>query len=405
MTTLRVRLAAPPSPERAEPWGLFDSAGVCTRSGSDRPDRWPDADRIEAVIAASQVRIAALKLPPMPPSRVAGAAGFAIEDQLAGAAADQQLGVSAQAPDGRVRVVIVARSLVNAIATAERRVMRIIAEPELAAPLATAWRWCAGDDGAAFIRCSDGSAFPVEAPRDDGELPAEIALALARAQRGGGAPAQLRIDAATADAALARLQRDAGTTLVRGNPWRWQSASPALFGAALDLRPSVPATAIMHRQRPLSRIFQTALILGGAALAIHIVASVAEWAALRVDAWRAAREWTELAVAAGVAPDAASTPQAARAALARRYAELRHSQGLPAPDDALPLLARAAPAFAALPPGSVKSALYADGHWTLELAHADPAVIRDLDARMRAARVPMLVATSAAGARVRVGGL
>ena len=61
-------------------------------------------------------------------------------------------------------------------------------------------------------------------------------------------------------------------------------------------------------------------------------------------------------------------------------------------------------ALAALPPGTVKSAAYADGHWTLELARADPAVIGDLDARMRAVRVPMLVATSANGARVRIGG-
>jgi hypothetical protein len=38
------------------------------------------------------------------------------------------------------------------------------------------------------------------------------------------------------------------------------------------------------------------------------------------------------AVAAGVPPDAATTPQAARAALARRYAVLRHAQGLAAPD-------------------------------------------------------------------------
>ena len=405
MTTLRVRLAAAPSPERAASWGLFDSAGVCTRTGSDRPDRWPAADRIEAVIAASHVRIASVKLPPMPASRVAGAAGFAIEDQLAGAAADQQFGVSTQGSNGRVRVVIVARSLVAMIAAGDPRIARIIAEPELAAPVAGSWRWCADEDGAAFVRCSDGSAFPVDAPRSDGALPAELGLALARAKSDGNAPAQLRVEATSADAALSGLQRDAGISVVRGTPWRWQEASPALFASALDLRPSVPTTAAADPQRRAGRVFATALVLGGIALAIHIVASVAEWAALRVDAWRAAREWTELAVAAGVSPDAASTPQAARAALARRYAELRHAQGLPAPDDALPLLARAAPALAGLPPGIVKSAVYSDGHWTIELARADPAVILDLDARMRAARVPMLVATSATGARVRVGGL
>ncbi|HVN34863.1 MAG TPA: type II secretion system protein GspL [Casimicrobiaceae bacterium] len=405
MTTLRVRLAAPPSPERADAWGLFDSAGVCSRSGRDRPDRWPDADRIEAIIAAPQVRIASVKLPPMPAARVAGAAGFAVEDQLAGATADQHISVSAQAPDGRVCVVIVARSLVAAIAASEPRITRIVAEPELAQPLPAAWRWCAGADGAAFIRCGDGSAFAVEAPHENGELPAEIALALARARESGVAPAQLHVDATISDAALARLQRDADVGLVRGSPWRWEAASASLFGAALDLRPSVPASASAHPKRRLGRAFAAALILGGAALAIHVVAGVGEWATLRFDAWRAAREWTELAVAAGVAADAASTPQAARAALAKRYAELRHAQGQAAPDDALPLLASAAPALAGLPPGIVKSAVYADSHWTLELARADPAAIRDLDARMRAARVPMLVATSASGARLRIGGL
>jgi hypothetical protein len=403
MTTLRVRLAAPPLANRADPWGLFDSAGVCTRTGADRPDAWPPADKIEAVIGASQVRIATLKLPPMPASRVAGAAGFALEDQLAGTPADHHLGVTAQGSDGRVRVVIVARSLVASIAASERGITRIIAEPELAAPIA-GWRWCVGEDAAGFVRCSDGSAFPADAPHDDGVPPAELALALARAKRDGVAPAQLRVDATINDAALAQLQQSAGVPVARGTPWRWHAASSAIFASALDLRPNVSTSASAQSQRRFNRAFAPALVLAGAALAIHVVASVGEWAALRIDAWRSAREWTELALAAGVPPDAATTPETARAALARRYAELRHAQGLPAPDDALPLLARAAPALAALPPGVVKSAVYADGHWTLELARADPALIRDIDARMRAARVPMLVATSATGARLRVGG-
>jgi hypothetical protein len=400
MTTLRVRLAAQPLPDRADPWALFDATGRCARTGTDHPGAWPAAEKIEAVIAASQMRIATVKLPPMAASRVAGAAGFAHEDPLAGAPAEHHLGVTAQAPDGRVRVVVVARSLVAAIVAGERRITRIIAEPELAAPIA-GWRWCAGESGSGFVRCS---AFPGEAPSADGALPPELALALARSERDGAAPAQLRIDAPIADAALARLQREAGVSVVRGTPWRWHAAPAAAFASALDLRPATPVTAAAAPQRSLGRAFAPALVLVGAALAIHIVASVGEWAALRIDAWRSAREWTDLAVAAGVPPDAATTPQAARAALARRYALLRHAQGLAAPDDALPLLARATAALAALPPGTVKSALYADGHWTLELARADPAVVRDLDARMRAARVPMLVATSASGARVRIGG-
>jgi hypothetical protein len=82
---------------------------------------------------------------------------------------------------------------------------------------------------------------------------------------------------------------------------------------------------------------------------------------------------------------------------------VRHAQGLPTPDDAMPLLARATPALAGLPAGAVKSATYADGHWTLDLLRPDAAIIADLDARLRAAGVPALMATSATGTRVRFG--
>jgi hypothetical protein len=403
MTTLRVRLAAPPLPDRAEAWGLYDDAGAFVRGGADRPNAWPSAGRVEVVLAASQLRIATLKLPPIPPSRVANAAGFALEDQLAGPASAHHLAVSAQGTDGRVRVVVVARALVEDIVAGVRGVARIVAEPEVAAPIA-GWRWCVGDDAGGFIRCPDGSAFPVDASPGEVALPGELTVALAQAQRDGTPPSNVRVDAECSDAALSQWQRETGIAFLRGRPWRWQAAPAADFASAVDLVPDVPTRGATTTQPHFGHLFVPALALVGAALALHVLASVGEWASLRFDAWRDGREWTALAVAAGVAPDAASSPQTARIALARRYAALRHAQGLSAPDDALPLLARAAPALTILPQGSVKSATYADGHWTLDLPLVNQDVIRDLDVRMRAAQLPALVATSAAGTRVRFGG-
>jgi general secretion pathway protein L len=138
MTVLRVLLAAAPAADRADAWALFDAAGACLRKGLDRPAGWPAADRIEVVLAASQVRIATIALPPMPASRVAGAAGFALEDQLAGPIAAHHVAVSAQAPDGRVRVAITSRSLLAAIVDARPDVARIVAESDLCVP-ATDW--------------------------------------------------------------------------------------------------------------------------------------------------------------------------------------------------------------------------------------------------------------------------
>jgi hypothetical protein len=404
MTTLRIRLCAPCSPGRADAWALFDAAGACVRTGRDPPGSWPAAATVEIVLAASQLRIASVALPLMAPSRLPGAARFALEDQVAGPANAHHVAVSPQAPDGRVRVAIVARALLAAIGGSHDRIGRIIAEPDLAVPQ-TGWRWCASeDDDAGFVARPDGSAFPVDAPSGDGPLPPELSLALAQARRDGAAPPHVRVDAAVAEATCARWQHDAGVAFARGTPWRWHAAPPGAFAAAINLASHAPtAEPAASRRRP-ARVFAPALWLAGAALGLHVVATVGEWASLRIDAWRAAREWTELALAAGVAPDAAATATTAQEAIRRRYAELRHRGGLFAPDDALPLLAKAAPALAALPANAVKSAAYADGHWTLDLARADAAGVRDLDARMRAAGVPALVATSATGARVRFGG-
>jgi Type II secretion system (T2SS), protein L len=404
MTVLRVLLAAEPAADRAETWALFDDAGACVRKGRDRSTAWPSADRLEIVLAASQVRIAAIALPPMPASRVAGAAGFSLEDQLAGPDSAHHVAVSAQAPDGRVRVAITSQSLLAAILAYGPNVARIVAEPDLAAPSA-AWTWCARESSAAgFVRRPDGSALPVDAPEPSGILPAELVLALTQARRGNPAPLRVRVDAPFDEPSLARWQRDTGVEFIRGTPWQWESATPAAFTDAIELMPRADRKDVASTGVTAGRVLAPALVIAGLALGLHVAASTAEWATLKMAAWRDAKEWTALATAAGVAPDLATTPAAARLALSLRYAEWRHTQGLPAPDDALPLLARAAPALAALPTGAVKSATYADGHWTLDVGLADAAAVGAIDQRLRGAGVPALVAASPSGARMRLGG-
>ncbi len=191
---------------------------------------------------------------------------------------------------------------------------------------------------------------------------------------------------------------------MRGIPWCWHAAPAAAFDDAVDLHPGKPPAERARSDRFAARMFMPALWLAAAAMGLHVVATVAEWSSLKFAAWREAREWTALASAAGLGADAAADPTSARAALVHRYAELRHAHGKPAPDDALPLLARATPALGALPPGTLKSANYGGGHWTLDFARVDPSVIRDLDSRMRTIGMPALIATSADGTRVRFGG-
>jgi type II secretion system protein L len=410
MTTLRVLIDAAPARGRAQSWALFDAAGACVRTGRDAPESWPSTDRIEAVLAASQVRIASVALPPLAPARVAAAAAFAVDDQLAGPQEAQHLAVSKQQPGGRVRVMIASRSLLAALrdrhanAVMPARLTRVIAEPDLAIPY-NGWRWCAAGRGDGFIRRADGSAFPVTATSGAGTLPPELNLALAHARRDGKPPPEVRVECDAADADLVQWQRENGVPFARGAEWRWSSAPAGAFAEAVDLLQGDFALTTPPAAAARRRLFVPALILASAALALNVVATVVEWGALKLSSWRQSGEWTALAASAGVAAEAASTPALAQAAIAKRYAELRHSHGMLAQDDALPLLARAAPALRTLPEGIVKSAAFAGGHWTIDLARSDPAAIAEVDTRLKEARVPALIATSAGGARIRLGAL
>ena len=58
-----------------------------------------------------------------------------------------------------------------------------------------------------------------------------------------------------------------------------------------------------------------------------------------------------------------------------------------------------------LPAGSIRSATYADGHWTLDIARIDEAALREFDVRMGEAGLPVLTATTQTGTRARFGAL
>ncbi len=402
MTTLRVRLATPPSPDRADAWALFDAAGACVRTGRrparqlarggparDRRGRGPAAHRLRD--AAADAAIARCERCRYRARRSVGRSG--------GVAASGDLAPGARRQHSR------RRDRASASDRHRRQSRRHCADRRRARPRAPArrlalvrWRRGRIHPASRWQRIRRRCAFAARA-----RCPRNSRSHSRRRCARDSAPAHVRVDANVADDDVARWQRDAGVAFVRGTPWRWHAAPATAFADAVDLLPSLPGGRTSATGQPPSRLFAPALWIVGAAFALHVLATVVDWASLRLDGWRETREWVALAEAAGARSDAAMTPVAARAAIARRYAELRHAHALPAPDDALPLLARAAPVLATLPPGSLKSATYGDGHWTFDLARVDAAVLRDLDARMRSAGLPLLIAPAGAGARLRFG--
>jgi len=391
MSTLRVLLDTAPSLGRAVTWSLFDAQDRVLSSGHDAPEHWPNAQRKEAVLAAGCVRVAALKLPPLDRERSTAAATFALEDQLAGPGREQHITVSSQRADGTLEAVIATRDLV---ASAAVPFLRVVAESTLAPrPDAGAWRWYASGATGGFMRKPDGATFALGASE---ELPPELDLALAHATRAAASPVRVEVSFPIDDARLAEWTRATGTPFARGNNWRWQDAGPAAFAAAPDLLHGEFARDVAPVRSLAGAAYRFAVVVAIAAVVLHVAAAFSEWAWLHIDQWRTHRALAALARDAGAGD--ATDPAAA---LARLRAEARHHAGLAAPGDALPMLARAAPALAALPANSVKTATFGDGHWTFDLALPDTAAAA-LEQRLSDAGLSTLQATRPGGLRMRV---
>jgi hypothetical protein len=287
-----------------------------------------------------------------------------------------------------VIAAVVARELAESLSRVGR-FDRAIAEPQLTEPTLS-WRWCESATSA-FVRTPDGGAFTVS-PAAGPTLPPELLLALSQAARAGNAPPEVIADRTVDPAWVAGWERASGVPFVAGTRWQWDTQAPGRYASAIDLLDTLRAE-LAPPASPRRYRVATALGLGAAALVIHVLATFGTWVWGRLDLASADRRLNAIAREAA-ATDAAS--------LARAHADARHRAGLDASQDAMPLLARAAPALAALPAGSMKAATYAAGAWTLELAPLDEATLAGLDQRLAAAGLSWLHAKSATGVRARI---
>jgi general secretion pathway protein L len=393
---LRVFLAEPPTGDRADKWVRYAAGGHPIARGQDVAARWPADAHTEFVLAAAQVRLIALALPPMSHDRLRTAARFALEDQLATAADESAIAI-ADARDADVLAAVTSNALVRAIARHDVRPARLIPESALA-PYGDGWTWCASDAGDGFVRRADGSAFAVGAP--GAALPPELVAALAQTARAGAAPATVHVAFDCDVARLARWTESAGVAFVAAPAWHWERATPAAFAAAPDFLDDARRGERASPHSLLSRAFAPALLLAALALLLHVGGLALQWAWLNVENWKVSRALVDDASAAQL-PDAATAATAA-AAIARQNAKLRHRAVESAPADALPLLSRAAPSLGALPPGVLRSAHYTDNAWTIELGKIDAAALSRMTRALAAGGIDALGAPTAAGMRLRL---
>ncbi|MDQ6619938.1 MAG: type II secretion system protein GspL [Pseudomonadota bacterium] len=400
MKLLRVRVSSPWNPSRPLPWALLDESDGTVVEGESAVSLWPRHDRVDFVLAASQVRIVPVSLPPLPPARLAAATRFAIEDQIASGEA-VHIAVSAQNAAGALLAIVCPYDIVASLRDAQgslRRPVRVIAEPELAPPSGLC-RWCASDEAGGFVRLPDGAAFPVSTPAGGAELPPELQLALHQGS-GANAPA-VSVEWAADAADLIAWQQEHGVAFNAAPAFRWHTARPAT--ALTDLLQG-ELSAAPERARPsMRRVWAPAAWLLAFAAALHMVASLAEWTSLRIEAARTASDWQSLAVAVGLPAEPRLSADEVRASLARKEQEVLHAHHRFVAGDALALLARATPAFAELAPTAVRRASYQGLHWTFELEGLNAPTLSELESRLRAAGSEAVVVPTSTGARVRIG--
>jgi hypothetical protein len=373
-------------------WVRYARDGRIVARGRDVKERWPADPDVEVVLAAAQVRIVALALPPMPAGRLRQAVQFALEDQVASAA--QESAIAIALTGDRVLAAIATSTVIASIKAMLPRVSRIVPESSLARPTGKGWHWYESAGGGGFVVRDDASAFAVGAY--EGRIPAELAAALAATERAGTAPDVVRSAVLADAAALASASQATGVRFVAAPAWRWEEADDAAFACAPDFveRPQARAPV-----RGAGR-FRAALVLAGLALALHLGGLLTQWAWLSIADWRISRTVVREAQAAGIA-DVTSAAAATRAVM-RDNRTLRHRAAQATPEDALPLLARAAPAVSALPPNAVKSMTYANAAWTLELTGVDAEVVSRVARALDSAGVRAIAAPVSGGTRMRL---
>jgi general secretion pathway protein L len=393
---LLVFLAATPRADRADPWVRMNARGEVVARGEAPRAQWPNDDDVVVVLEASQVRLLALDMPPMSHDRLERAVRLAVDDVVASDADDTAIAF-VEPGAGNVLVAVTSRALLSAIASVAPRAARIVPESALA-PHADAWTWYRSAAGGGFVRRDDGSAFTVGETAGHA-LPPELVVALAQAVRASHAPRAISCAFASDATERSRWSQAIGASFLPAAAWRWDEAPLSAITRAPDFARN--ARQSRSNDSPHGwRAFRPALILAGLALALHLGSLAATRASLAIQNARLASALVGEAAALRL-PDTA-TPGAAAAAIARRDAERRHAAGKGASSDALPLLARAAPALATLPPGTLRSARYGGDAWTLELGPLDRDALSRISRALAASGLDALAAPASGGTRMRV---
>ena len=341
----------------------------------------PPADEITVVVPALRVAFARASLPRGPVQKLARLAPFAIEDAIAPSPESVRTALVRDLGGGEWLVAVIDREWLERVlaelAAEGAEPDRIVAESALVPCEPGSWTVVWHGSGG-FVVIDGGEAIALDASLD-GRPPLALKLAADECRGRAGAPRAVRVLAAGNSELpdLAKWSESLHVPVSAGGRWRPETVDARRVATA-DLRadassPGWSDAGWVARLRPAALI--AAIVLG-----VHGLLTVGDWLRLRYEAsgLRAEAE----AQFRKAFPDARTIVDPALQ-MSRGVAGLRRAAGEPDATDAIPLLARLAPALRAANVRT-QSIKYERGQMELELALPAGDSREALAARLRA---------------------
>jgi general secretion pathway protein L len=344
VTTLRVFL---PGGDRADAhtqlrWIWLDRRGAA-RGGRSTLSELPRADDVEAILPASRVLFARLKLPRVSDTTIRELLPFAVEDRLLADPAQIHAVAGRTDARGDTVVAVVDREwlerMVRMLTGAGLTVRHAWCESALVAPQAGEWHVVLHTEGGVLV--DDAGVASTFDWHPAAPLPLAVRIALDEAATRGERPRVVRLHeepSAASGAGIdpARWSNEASVPFERAEPWGELEAAAAA-PAAIDLLAG--DFALRRRSLDLVRVSRAALVLAG-------VIALLQFGFTALDTWRLQSERRTLD-ARREAIFRAAFPEARVVVdpdlqMARNLVQLRAGRGLASGDDFLVRLTTAA---------------------------------------------------------------
>jgi general secretion pathway protein L len=362
---MKLRVFLPPV-ERPDPatryaWMLFDGRRGLLREGVSRLAEAPRGDEVEAVLPASRVLFARLKLPKVSPATIRELLPFAVEDRLLGDPAHIHAVAGPKTARGETVVAVIDREWLQAMLTALARdglrPTRAWPESDLLAGGRGDWNlvWSPArgmlvdDDGVAATFDHDASAA----------FPLALRIALDESAARGERPEGVRVHT-EGGATLPDLERWSGESGVRfapGSQWEVLARAEPVATKTVNLLQGEFSPRRATRQR-----------LPRAAVWLAVAIAVLQMSLVAIDAGRLRYERTSLekrreAIFRDAFPEARAVVDA-ELQMKRNLADMRRAHGIAVEDEFLGRLSRVAQE----PGGPARSIEYANGKLVVQRA-------------------------------------